>query len=450
LLWNWELSPSLNLFTSAVSSHYAYTVEGRQPTNEFDWNAGVDFQSIKTDASFMITQQQSFSIGVGVDWYKVNPGQLHPLTDSNINPFLMANGHGQVFYAYFSHQWEVSEKVSLLTGFRYSIFNLKGPGNINRYASGLPRSGITYTRSDEFRSGDKIQEYNGYEPRVCLRFGINKRSSVKMAFDQTIQYLHLISNTSAVSPVDVLKLSDPYLKPETGQQYSAGYFRTLGDLFCNFSAEVFYKRMNNVVDYKDGAVLLLNDRLEASLLQGEARAYGIEWMIEKKQGSLTGWLAYTLSRTERKFESEFETETINRGDYFPADYDKPHNLSLTISYEKSKRIAYGMNFIFSTGRPISYPVGSYNFNGIRVANFEERNNERTPAYHRLDLSMEIHSREKPGRKWKSSWVFSLYNAYARKNPYSIFFRSDHGIVAESFRLAVIGTVIPSISYSINF
>jgi hypothetical protein len=205
-----------------------------------------------------------------------------------------------------------------------------------------------------------------------------------------------------------------------------------------------------VVDYKDGAEMLLNDKLEADLLQGRGRAYGIEWMAEKKQGNLTGWLSYTLSRTERKIDAEFREEMVSKGEYYPANYDKTHNVSLTTSYRTSQRISWGLNFIFASGRPITYPSSSYNFGGVRIANFEFRNNERTPSYHRLDLSLEIKSREKPGRKWHGTWIASFYNVYARRNPYSIFFRSDFGVRAQSYRLAVIGTIIPSLSYNISF
>jgi hypothetical protein len=261
--------------------------------------------------------------------------------------------------------------------------------------------------------------------------------------------MHLISNTSAVSPVDLWKLSDPYLKPQRGSQYSMGYFHSFKSAY-QFSVEGFFKQMENVVDYKDGAELLLNDRLEADLLQGEGRSYGAEVFVEKKAGILTGWISYTLSRTERKIASDVNEETINNGEYYPANYDKPHNIAITGSYEKSKRVSFGFNFVFASGRPVTYPTAGYVWGGIKVANFNLRNNERSPAYHRLDLSMEIKSKVRAGRKWSGSWNISFYNVYARKNPYSVFFTSKNLKVAQPYRLAVIGTIVPSISYSINF
>jgi hypothetical protein len=176
----------------------------------------------------------------------------------------------------------------------------------------------------------------------------------------------------------------------------------------------------------------------------------MEWMIEKNRGKFTGWLAYTLSRTERKVAGNFPEETISGGRYYPANYDKPHSVSVTGSYQRNKQVTFGFNFVFASGRPVTYPTSSYGYGGIRVVNFEYRNNERSPAYHRLDLSMEIKSRARPERKWNSSWVISVYNVYARKNPYSIFFRSAYNVLAQSYRLAVIGTAVPSISYTINF
>jgi hypothetical protein len=388
-------------------------------------------------------------VGAGVERYKINLGSIDPVNNSNVNPFRLDNENALILYGYISDQLDLSEKFSFRVGVRASSYQLYGPGTVNRYEEGKSRSEATFIQSDQFEKGDDIKKYYGIEPRFSMRYIVSDNSSVKASYDHTVQFLHLISNTSAASPIDLWKLSDTYLKPQSGDQYSIGYFRSSKKGY-QFSIEAFYKEMDNVVDYKDGAELLLNDKLDADLLQGTGRAYGSEWMVEKKKGRLTGWVSYTLSRTERKIDGRFEEETISKGDYYPANYDKLHNLSITASYQKNARISWGFNFVFATGRPVTYPSSSYLYGGVRVLNFEYRNNERSPSYHRLDISLEIKQREKPERKWRGTWVVSLYNVYARKNPYSIFFHSDYGVKPQSYRLAVIGTIVPSVSYSITF
>jgi hypothetical protein len=389
-------------------------------------------------------------MGGGIEQYTVDLGDRVPYNNSSINTFSLDKERAWITFLYYSHQLDLSERISIRPGLRFSTYRLYGPGRVNRYLPGEPLSEKNYITTDVLKKGDVIQRYHAFEPRLSVRVQISHRSSIKLGLDQTIQYLHLISNTSAVSPVDLWKLSDPYLKPQLGRQISIGYFRAIGKKSYDFTAELFYKSTQHVVDYKDGAELLLNDKLETDLLQGDGRSYGAEWMMEKNTGHFTGWIAYTLSRSERRISGATNEETINKGAYYPSSYDKLHNLSVTGSYQFGKRASWGFNFVFASGRPITYPTASYGYGGIRVVNYELRNNERSPSYHRLDLSLEIRSKEYPGRKWKSAWIFSLYNTYARKNPYSIFFRSEHYVVAQSFRLAVIGTVVPSLSHTINF
>lgn len=442
------LSDRVFLMTTLVSSDYAYKVLGREQTNEFDWKAGIGFLNARFDGTITLNQKHKTEIGAGIERYEVGLGTLEPLNNSNINSFFMDSEVGLVTFGYLSHQVDFNRKLSLRLGVRASMFGLYGPGSVNQYQEGGPKSEDTFTGTSAFNGGESIARYGGFEPRASLRIALSPSSTLKAGFDQTIQYLHLISNTSAVSPVDLWKLSDTYLRPQRGTQYSIGYFRSRN--IFQFSLEGFFKQIENIVDYKDGAELLLNDRLEADLLQGAGRSYGAELLVEKKSGRLTGWVSYTLSRTERKIVSVFDEETVNDGEYYPANYDKPHNIAITGSYEKNKRVSFGFNFVLASGRPVTYPTAGYVWGDVKLANFNLRNNERSPAYHRLDVSMEIRSKVKAGRKWSGAWNISLYNVYARKNPYSIFFTARNLKVAQPYRLAVIGTIVPSLSYSITF
>lgn len=450
LRWGTLINKKLFLVTSAVSSNYGYSINGRATTNEFNWQAGINYKHLKSDLSIQYNDTHKGEVGIGINNYSVNLGELEPESNSNINTFNMEDERALIGFAYYSHQAELNSRLSMQAGIRASIYYLVGPGAINNYEPGKPLTGSTWIGRTPYSRGEIIKQYGGFEPRLSFRWQLNSKSSIKGGFDQTIQYIHLVSNTSAVSPIDLWKLSDTYLAPQKGKQVSVGYFRNLANGKLSLSTEIFYKTMFNLVDYKDGAELLLNDQLETDLLQGSGRAFGTEWMLEKNTGKLTGWISYTLARTERKIEGTHPEETINKGNYYPANFDKLHNLSVTGSYQKTKQVSFGFNFVFSSGRPITYPTASYNFGGIRVVNYELRNNQRSPAYHRLDISMEIKSKQRTGRSWQGAWVVSLYNVYARKNPYSIFFRSDYGVRAQAYRLAVIGTIIPSLAYSIKF
>ncbi|MEO5975709.1 MAG: TonB-dependent receptor [Chryseolinea sp.] len=444
------LRSNVFLTTTLVSSNYKYIVSGNQPTNEFDFSAGIGFRSAKIDATWAVSPNIKLEFGAGGDRYSVALGQLDPVGASNINGIKGNKEYANVTFGYVGTQFDWSDHFTVRGGMRLLSYQLVGPGKINEYTSGQPRSEDTFTGTASYSSDQTIQRYARWEPRVSMRYKVNEKSAFKLALDQTAQFIHVISNTSAVSPVDLWKLSDPYLKPQKGRQVSIGYFRSVHQQNYELSLEAYYKHVDNVVDYKDGGHLLLNDRLEADLLQGIARSYGVEAMLEKKQGKITGWLSYTLSRTERRIKSSFPEEQINSGKFYPASYDKPHVFSATASYQVSSRVSWGFNFVLYSGRPITYPTAGYTYQQISIANFEQRNNARTPAYHRLDLSLQVNSKSIPTRKWKGTWVFSLYNVYARKNPYSIFFRSDYFTVAQPYRLSVIGMVVPSVSYTISF
>lgn len=442
------LSDRVFLVSSLIYSDYNYRVDGSEPTNQFRWNAGINYLSGRTDANINISEKHKTDFGLGIEKYRVDLGTLRPRNQSNINPFSMPQENGAIFFGYLSHNYDVHPKLQLRAGLRYSIYQLYGPALINHYEEGRPKSEATFLETQTEMG--MVATYNGAEPRLSLRYSLGNNSSIKAGVDRTVQYLQLISNTTAVSPIDLWKLSDQNLRPQSGWQYSIGVFKQSKNKRVKTSTEVFYKSMENTVDFKDGAELLLNDKLDADLLQGIGRSYGSEWMIEKEQGRTTGWIAYTLSRTERQIDGNFPEEKINKGKFYPANYDKAHNLSITGSHKISETVSWGVNFVFSSGRPVTYPTSSYGFNGVRVINFDLRNNERSPAYHRLDTSLEIKQKQRPDKKWKGVFLISIYNVYARKNPYTIFFRPSQGVIAESFRLAVLGTIIPSVSYNISF
>jgi outer membrane cobalamin receptor len=315
---------------------------------------------------------------------------------------------------------------------------------------------LTIIDTLKYASGQTIKGYHGLEPRVALSFQLNERQSLKASYNRTFQYIHFISNTTAATPIDFWKSSDPYLKPEIADQWALGYFRNFRNNLFQVSVEGYYKQIQNLVDYKNGAELLLNPAIDADLLQGKGRAYGIEMLLNKKQGRLTGWAGYSFSRTERLINGSTPQEKINNGRYYPANYDQPHKVNIVAAYEHNKRWSFSANFTYQTGRPITYPDGGYRFHGMFLPYYSSRNQARISDYHRLDLAATLQGKHRPGQKWEGSWTFSLYNVYARKNAYSIYFRNSlrYGTYAsrqtEAVQLSILGTIFPSITYNFKF
>jgi len=270
------------------------------------------------------------------------------------------------------------------------------------------------------------------------------------------QYLQRITNTTSAMPTDRWQTSNSYIKPLIADQISVGYFRNFKGNMFETSLESYFKNTANMTDYKEGANLLLNPATESALLQGKGRAYGIELQVKKNKGKFTGWINYTFSQSLIKIDGNFDEERINNGEWYPTNYNKPHNLNLIATYSKNKRFTYSTNFTYSTGRPITYPEGKYYLGNIYVPDFVNRNNSKIPDYHRLDISMTYNPQPKKDTRWKSSWSFSIYNLYARKNAYSVFFkpnnqnRFQYSKTVDAYKLSIFGTIFPSVTYNFEF
>jgi hypothetical protein len=326
-----------------------------------------------------------------------------------------------------------------------------GPGTIYQYEQGVPKSVDTQTGSVAFQKGKQIKGYDGWEPRISVRVLANDNSSFKVSYNRMNQYIHLVTNTASVTPIDLWMPSGTYLKPESGDQVSMGYFRNFNANSIETSAEVYYKWIDNLVDYKDGADLFLNPNVETELLQGTGKAYGLELYAKKDLGRVTGWVSYTYSRSLRKIQGPSDVETINNGNYYPSNYDKPHDFKITANYQINRRWSMSGNFVFNTGRPATYPKSKYEIDALTIANFGDRNLERIPDYHRLDLAFTLKGNHKKNKFWEGSWTFSIYNVYARKNAYSIYFKPLSGSrLPQAYKYSILGTALPSITYNFRF
>ena len=443
-------------FTAAYSD-YHNKVYNQEQVNSFELEYGIEYKSIKADFTYFL-QKHQLDFGADIIRYGFQPGTLKPASeDSNINLVNMSKEQSREMAVYINDEYKISPKITLMYGLRYSLFHNLGPGNVYIYQDDIPKDQISIIDTLQFSKGKVIKSYGGLEPRVSVKLGLGPGSSVKLSYNRMKQYISLISNTVAITPLDIWKTSNKHIKPQTGDQIIIGYFKNFAKNSIETSIEAYYKKINNLVEYKDGANLLLNETLEADLLEGKGRAYGLELQAKKKTGRLTGWGSYVYSRSERKVNGEFAEEQINFGEYYPSNYDKPHNVKIVSNYRITRRWSFAANFTYSTGRPFTAPYSQYRINssGIllhnkTVAIFSQRNQYRIPDYHRLDISVTLGESHRKYRKWKGSWTFSVYNVYGRKNAYSVFFKDVNEAPPMPYMLSILGVPFPSLTYNFTF
>jgi hypothetical protein len=324
-----------------------------------------------------------------------------------------------------------------------------GEQTVHTYGAGLPRKEENRVETKNYKKGDAINTYNGPEYRAAIRYAFTPVFSVKAGYNSLRQYIHMLSNTTAIAPTDIWKLSDPNIKPQTGDQFSFGIFKNFKSNTIETSVEVYYKRMQNYLDYKSGAVLVLNHNIETDVINTKGKAYGLELMIKKVAGKVNGWVSYTYSRTLLKMDDPIAGEVINRGEYYPSNYDKPHDVTLVGNIKLSHRFSISSNVVYSTGRPITLPIARYYYAGGQRVYYSDRNEFRIPDNFRIDFSMNIEGNHKVHQKTHNSWTIGLYNMTGRKNPYSVYFITENGRV-KGYKLSIFGSVVPFVNFNIRF
>ncbi|MDN5204562.1 TonB-dependent receptor [Fulvivirgaceae bacterium BMA10] len=447
----WSHLFSDKIFSTAVlaKGRYNYNVEDITGENQYKLTSTIDYERASWQLKITPNFQHSIDFGLDATRFLFSPGNFVPANDSFLEPITLDKEKGLELAAYISDEFKIDHRFSVLIGLRYSTFFNIGPGSINTYDESGSRSEATIVGEQQFSNGEVIQRYDGIEPRVSFKSMLGPTSSLKLSYGITNQYLHLISNTAAVTPVDIWKMSDPFLKPLRASQYSLGYFRNFKDNAYESSVEVYYKKLDNIVEYIDHAELLLNNHIETEVVNAEGNTYGVEVSIKKNKGRLNGWASYTYSRSLRKVQANTARETVNNGETFPSNFDKPHDLTIVGNYRLSRKYSLSFNFTYNTGRPITAPLYRYRVgNLISVDEYSNRNELRIPDYHRLDLSLTIKTNQRKTSKFESDWVVSVYNVYGRKNAYSVFFQQQ--VPEGPKRLSVIGTVFPSITYNLKF
>lgn len=458
LRWTSVLSDKLFFQTSAIYSNYDYNLDNLRSGSEFRWNSNITNFNIKPRLSWFVNANNKIRMGMDATYYNFKPGKISALNGSSINPETFRDKFAFETGTYIDTEQNLSDKLSVRYGLRFSTFARLGKDEISVYENGTPLSfnqdfaeyeenEVIETKS--FESGKVIESFNGLEPRFSARYLLNKESSLKLSYNRMYQYIHLISNTTSATPLDVWAPSGPFLKPQYSDQIAVGYFKSIYNNTYDFNIEAYYKKLSDVTDFIDGADLLFTENIETEVVQGNGRAYGLELQVNKNKGRLTGWLSYTLAKSEAKIFG------INNNNYYPTNSDQTHELNLVGFYELNDRWDLSGNFVFGSGRPVTYPSGKYEQNGLVVADYSERNGNRLPIYHRLDLAATL--KPKPDAKLQGKWIFSLANAYNRLNAASIYFReigevNDVEVATgrtEASKLSYFG-IVPSVTYQIQF
>lgn len=450
--WKGRFGDKLGVQALGYLTQYDYNIFNRSGINDFDLNSGIEDYGVKLFATYNFSETNVLTVGGDFKDLTIQPGELVPTNqqESGILPQKVQDEFGREMGAHFQHEFELGEKIGVSYGLRYDLFQYFGPRTVRQYAENQPLSDGSAIGEIEYAEGDKIISYDGLGPRASVRYSLSKYSSIKAGYNKMYQFIHLISNTATIAPTDIWKLSDDFLKPQIVDQYSIGFYNNfMGNIF-ETSIEVYYKDIQNVVEYKDGANLILQNHLETELVPAQGRAFGVELYAKKNLGRLTGWISYTYSRSLRRVITPYEEEIINDGEWFASNFDKPHDVTLIGNYKLSTNTSVSATFGYSTGRPVTFPEAKFDYSGNNLAYFNRRNEQRLPDFHRLDIAVNFKLKGS-GRFFEDGdWTFSILNLYGRKNPFSLFFVDEQGAPPQANRLAILGVPLPSLSYSIKF
>ena len=459
LRWNHLFSDKLFSNLSLIYSDYYYGLDLNFVG--FQWDSGIKNYNVKYDFKNYISDGFKLNYGLNSIYYDFNPGTIRPSsTTSGINFSQLDKKYAFEPALYINAEQELSKKFSISYGLRYSLFYRLGQSNLNVYANNNPVTFNTnmqiYEKStpigtQTFQKNEVLKSYNYLEPRFSLAYQFNEKQSVKASYNRMVQYLQLISNTSSPTPLDVWTPSDTFIKPQIADQVALGYFNNFANENYSLEVETFYKKVQNRIDYIDGADLIANNALEQVILNGQMRSYGLEVMLKKNEGRLNGWISYTLSKSEQQTPGRTALESgINNGKWYNSAYDKTHNLAITTSFLHNDKWTFGSNFSLQSGQPVTYPNGQYQYLGITIPSYGLRNKNRLPAYHHLDISATLTPRKNNNRNWKNEWVFSIYNVYNRKNAAAINFRQNSETRDnEAVKTSIFG-IVPAVSYNFKF
>lgn len=438
------------IFVGGLSRYQYNNNSIANATNAYKMAFDIQQANFKSDFNYYLSSKHTIDFGISTIRYDLNPGTFQPLGSQSLVK-LNELAPEQAFESaiYFGDRFDLTSNLSMDLGVRYSMYNYMGPRSVNLYAPNLPKSESNVIGTASYKKGEMAKAYHGPELRMSARYQLSEDFSVKAGYNTLRQYIHLLTNTTAISPTDIWKLSDPNIRPQYGDQTSLGFYKNFKDNTIETSIEGYFKNLKDYLDYKSGANLILNHHIETDVINTKGKAYGVEFLVKKLSGKLNGWMGYTYSRTLLKMDDPNAGQIINGGKYYPANYDKPHDFSLVANYRFSHRFSASFNTAYSTGRPITVPIGKYFYAGSLRANYSDRNALRAPDYFRTDFSLNIDGNHKIHQRTHNSWTLGIYNVTGRDNAYSTYFTSEKGII-KGYQLSIFGSAIPFVNYNIRF
>ena len=451
LKWRHNFSNKLVAWFSGGYDKYQYQVysEGNK-VNAYTLDFDISQYNFKTDMTYSLDARHSIDFGLSTLKYLLHPGSFTPRgNESLVMPDIVSPEQAIESAVYLSDRFNVTPEFSINAGIRYSLFNYLGAKDINYYAEGLPKEEGNLVETRSYGAGKIINTYQGPEWRLSMRYAFSESFSIKAAYNSLRQYIHMLSNTTAIAPTDIWKLSDPNIRPQQGDQVSLGFYKNFKSNVIETSVEVYYKKLRNYLDYKPGATLVLNHHIETDVMNTKGKAYGAEVMIKKTQGKLNGWLSYTYSRILLQMDDPSISTPVNGGKWYPANYDKPHEVTAVGNFKVNHRFSLSLNMTYSTGRPITLPVGRFYYGGSQRVLYSDRNAYRIPDYIRADFSLNIDGNYKVKQRTHNSWTIGVYNLTGRRNPFSVYYVSENGLV-NGYKLSIFGSAIPFINFNIRF
>lgn len=450
LRWRHFYDPRFFSTLTMNNSNYNYDITSIDPVTEgFLLSHSINSTGFRDDFNWFRGRHE-LNFGIDMTAYGVNPGSYMPKGDSSLvyaNAIDRERALESAFY--FDDKFSLYENISVNAGIRFSSFFAVGPRSVLIYNPEYQMTASTITDTINYRNNSLYKTYAGPEIRLSVNFRLDDKSSLKVNYNNTRQYLHLLSNTTSISPTDTWKLSDTYIKPQLGDQYALGYYRMFHNNSIETSVEVYYKNISHMVDFKGGTRLVMNDNVETDLLNVKGKSYGAELMIKRTKGKIRGSLSYTYSRTLIKSTGTFSDEILNNGNWFPSSFDRPNDLIISLNYLISRRFSFSGNYTYSTGRPITFPVASYHFDNILLIHYSDRNRYRLPDYSRLDFSFKVSGNLKSHKIANPYWTFSIYNLLGRENVYSVYFKNENNLIT-GYKLSIFGRAIPTVTFSFDF
>jgi hypothetical protein len=451
LKWKHIFTNKLFAVFTGGFDRYEYNVASTAvPINGYRLNFDINQLYLKTDLTYYLSPKHTINFGASTLRYSLHPGSFTANGSASlVKSNTVAAEQALESAIYLGDKFDITPDLTLNVGLRYSMYNFLGPAAVRNYPAGIPKTTINLLDSTVYGAGKNIKTYHGPEYRVSARYMVTDNFSIKAGYNTLRQYINLLSNTSAIAPTDVYKLSDPNIRPQYGDQVSFGLYKNLKSNTIETSVEIYYKRLHDFLDFKSGANVVLNKHIETDVIETHGKAYGIEFLIKKTTGKVNGWVSYTYSRTLLQANDATQGDIVNSGNYYPANFDKPHAFNFIGNFRVSHRFNASLNVTYSTGRPITLPVAKYFASGAERVIYSDRNAYRIPDYFRADIAMNIDGNHKIHQRFHNSWSIGIYNVTGRQNPFSVYYVTKGGTI-NGYQLSIFAAAIPYVNYNIRF